>query len=278
MQDGAQMNGIAPAPAPGSEDARGLRVCVLASGSRGNALWVATARAAVLLDAGLSGAEIERRLRSRGLAAADLSAIVVSHEHSDHTQGVGTLSRRYRLPVYASAGTWEAGGTALARSFEVRRFACGGAFEVGDLRIQPFALSHDAADTAGFTFRCGAASLGVATDLGTVTHLVRTHLQRCTALVLEANHDPQMLAQGPYPWFLKQRIAGRTGHLSNPEAGELLAEIRHPELRHVTLAHLSATNNTPEKALEAVAPVFSDGRVDLEVALQDRCGPLLHFF
>jgi phosphoribosyl 1,2-cyclic phosphodiesterase len=259
-------------------DAEGLALCVLASGSRGNAIYVATARAAVLLDAGLSAAEIERRLRSRQLSPENLSAILVSHEHSDHTQGVGALSRRYRLPVYATRGTWTAGAQGLRRAFAACEFTCGCAFTLADLSIHPFALSHDAADPAGFTFRRGGFQVGVATDLGTVTHLVRSQLQACTALVIESNHDPDMLAQGPYPWFLKQRIAGRTGHLSNPDARALLQDIDHPGLRHVILGHLSATNNTPEKARTTVAEAFGHRRMHLEVAHQDHCGPLLHFF
>jgi phosphoribosyl 1,2-cyclic phosphodiesterase len=258
--------------------AEGLALCVLASGSRGNAIYVASGRSSVLLDAGLSAAEIERRLRSRSLAPENLSAIIVSHEHSDHTQGVGTLSRRYRLPVYATRGTWSAGAQGLRRAFDSREFTCGCGFTLGDLSIHPFALSHDAADPAGFTLRRGALQVGVATDLGAVTHLVKSHLQACTAVVIESNHDPDMLAQGPYPWFLKQRIAGRTGHLSNPDAGALLQEIDHPGLRHVILGHLSATNNTPEKARAAAAQVFSRRKMHLDVALQDRCGPLVHFF
>ncbi|HDI60012.1 MAG TPA: MBL fold metallo-hydrolase [Desulfobacteraceae bacterium] len=246
----------------------GLHFCVLASGSKGNAVYVSDGETTILIDAGLSGVEIERRLRSRCLDPARIDAIVVSHEHTDHIRGVGVLARRYRLPVYLTRGTQTNGATALGRIDNLVHFQPGRAFAIHTLHLHPFALPHDAADPSGFTIEGNGSKLGIATDLGIAPAMIRTHLADCGALVLEANHDPRMLMEGPYPWPLKQRIAGRTGHLSNPEARDLLGRVRHDGLRHVVLAHLSEINNTPECALNIVAEGLGPCRARLTVALQ----------
>lgn len=254
-----------------------LSLCVLASGSRGNAIHLSWGDTAVLIDAGLPGREIERRMRARQLEPEALSALVVTHEHADHLQGVGVMARRFRLPVYISRATAQA-APRLGPIAELRHFACGRPFEIDRLRLSPFALSHDAVDPAGFTVQCGALKAGIATDLGVVTHLVRHHLQRCHLLVLESNHDPELLMSGPYPWPLKQRVRGRTGHLSNGEARDLLVELRHEGLRHVILAHLSEVNNRPEVALReaaaALEPCLRNG-TGLHVARQDEATAIL---
>ncbi len=247
-----------------------LAVCVLASGSKGNAVYVSDGRTAVLIDAGLSGVEIERRLSSRGLAADRLQAIIVSHEHADHISGVGVLSRRYRLPVYLSRKT--AGAAArIGRVYRIETFDCGRGFQIDSLDFRPFSLSHDARDPAGFTVHANGIKIGLATDLGVATAMVTDHLKGCRALILEANHDSRMLIDGPYPWPLKQRIQSRLGHLSNDDSRQLLSEVAHAGLDHVILAHLSETNNTPAAALNAVAPVLAGTRTRFEVAVQDRC-------
>jgi phosphoribosyl 1,2-cyclic phosphodiesterase len=243
---------------------------MLASGSRGNAIYVSDGRTAVLIDAGLSGVEIERRLKLRGISAGDLQAIVVSHEHSDHIQGVGVLSRRYRLPVYISCKTAKAAAT-IGRVHRQVHFECGTAFSVNGLRIHPFSISHDAQDPAGFAIQAGGLRIGVATDLGIATAVVREHLKGSHTLILEANHDPAMLIEGPYPWPLKQRIQSRRGHLSNDDSRCLLGELVHARLRNVILAHLSETNNTPERALQAIAPALNNSSTRLLTAGQD-CG------
>lgn len=254
-----------------------LSVCVLASGSKGNAIYISDGRTSFLVDAGLSGIEIERRMRAAGLCAERLSAIFVSHEHSDHVRGVGVLSRRYRLPVYISRLTEKAAGVQLGRLHEIRHFEIGRSFTFNDLSIHPFATSHDAQDSAGFTVSRNGHKIGIATDLGVATNMVKEHLKTCALLVLEANHDPAMLIDGPYPWPLKQRIKSRDGHLSNEDSGSLLAELRHDGLCHVVLAHLSETNNTPRKALLAIEKALGTGErcFQVHVACQDRCGHLL---
>ncbi len=251
-----------------------LSVCLLASGSRGNAIYLSSGHSRILIDAGLSGVEIERRMASRGLDPSQLDGIVVSHEHSDHIQAVGVLARRFKLPTYLSDGTYAAASHQLGRLDDIHNFSCGESFQIGHLELHPFSISHDARDPAGFTVTSNGTRVGIATDLGIATALVKTHLKACEALVLEANHDPTMLDQGPYPWPLKQRIKGRSGHLSNDDTARLLKEIRHDRLSHVILAHLSEQNNTPEKALHTVGQALDHTGVNLSVAVQDRCSEI----
>lgn len=253
-----------------------LQVCVLASGSKGNAIYVGDGQTAVLVDAGLSGIEIERRMQAARIDVRSLQAIIVSHEHSDHIRGVGVLARRYDLPVYITPETAAAAGQSLGRIDHMRDFQIGHPFSIKDLSIHPFAISHDASDPAGFTISQSGRKIGIATDLGMATGMVKQHLQACSLLVLEANHDPTMLTDGPYPWPLKQRIKSRSGHLSNEESRNLLSELKHEGLCHVILAHLSETNNTPEKALTAVQQALgSDDSIQLHVATQQRCSDLV---
>ncbi|MBW1776271.1 MAG: MBL fold metallo-hydrolase [Deltaproteobacteria bacterium] len=252
-----------------------LSVCVLASGSRGNAVYISDGTTAILIDAGLSGIEIERRLSCRGLSPRMLSAIVVTHEHADHIQGVGVLSRRYGLPVYSSARTMQAADRFVGKVCECIPFETGREWVLGSLAMRPFALAHDAEDPSGMVVSANGKKIGIATDMGTATALVKEHLKDCHLLILEANHDPRMLEEGPYPWPVKQRVQSRCGHLSNEQTRNLLKEIRHKKLAHVVLAHLSETNNTPQKALGAVASAVDTRYTRLEAAVQDRCGELI---
>jgi phosphoribosyl 1,2-cyclic phosphodiesterase len=253
----------------------GISLCMLASGSKGNSIYVSDGRTAILVDAGLSGIEIERRMASRGLSPESLDAIVVSHEHDDHIRGVGVLSRRYGLPVHISAQTFEAASPQLKNLKKTVAFNCGASFNINTLKIHPFSISHDAADPAGFTIALNQKKIGIATDLGIATAMVRHHLQSCDLLILEANHDPDMLISGPYPWHLKQRVNGRSGHLSNRDSRILLEEIQHDQLQHVILAHLSETNNTPEKAMAEVCLAINPLYTQLTVSSQDICSRLV---
>ncbi len=250
-------------------------ICMLASGSKGNAIYISSGKTNILVDAGFSGVEIERRFKVRGLSPEQVDAIVVSHEHNDHLHGVGVLARKYNLPVYISAGTEAAAAGRLGRIETIRNFSCGTAFSIRDIRLHPFSTSHDACDPAGFTFRMDGQKIGLATDLGIATHMVKHHLSDCNYLILEANHDLQMLEAGPYPWPIKQRVKGRTGHLSNDAAKALLMDVYHKELTHVILAHLSETNNTPEKAMSVVSERLSGQGPKLTVALQHTPSPLI---
>ncbi len=250
-------------------------ICVLASGSKGNAIYVSDGSTSVLIDAGLSAVEIERRLLSRKLDPRDLDAIVVSHEHSDHIQGVGVLSRRYQLPVYINEPTLTAAKAQLGAVNETVRFHPGMDFCIGDLCLHPFSVSHDASDSVGFTVQDDATKVGIATDLGVATQLVCHHLKGCRLIILEANHDPKMLEEGPYPWHVKQRIQSRLGHLSNEASRDLLGEVSHSGLRHVILAHISETNNESEKALSVVGGAVSGNHTKLSVASQHTAGELI---
>jgi phosphoribosyl 1,2-cyclic phosphodiesterase len=253
-----------------------LSVCMLASGSKGNAIYVSDGETAILVDAGLSGKEIARRMHAAGLQMESVKAILVSHEHSDHIRGVGVLARRHRLPVFITRDTADAATSQLGRIDDLQYFEIGRNFSIDGLAIHPFATSHDAHDPAGFTIAQNGHKIGIATDLGIATGMVKEHLKACSLLVLEANHDPTMLIEGPYPWPLKQRIKSRSGHLSNQDSRDLLAEIKHDGLCHVILAHLSETNNTPEKALQAALQAQdTQDRFQLHVACQDCCGDLL---
>jgi phosphoribosyl 1,2-cyclic phosphodiesterase len=252
-----------------------FQICILASGSRGNAVYVSGGSTSILIDAGLSGIEIERRLNSKGIYPEDLDAIVVSHEHTDHIQGVGVLSRRFNLPIYMSAKTEKASVSHLGNVRVIKNFECGSPFTVKDLSIHPFSISHDAEDPSGFTVNQNGTKVGIATDLGIATSMVKEHLKGCSLLILEANHDEDMLINGPYPWPIKQRIKSRTGHLSNEASKNLLKELQHDRLKHVILAHLSQINNTPQKALSEVSRAITHCNAQIDVAIQDECGALL---
>ena len=252
-----------------------LAVCTLASGSKGNATYISDGETSILVDAGLSGIEIQRRLASRDLPPEDLDAIIVTHEHSDHIRGVGILSRRYNLPVYINPKTHKA-CPRLGKLHETKAFECGTTFHINKMAVHPFAISHDAKDPAGFTIGQNGTTIGIATDLGIATSMVKQHLKRCALLIIEANHDPTMLENGPYPWPLKQRISSRTGHLSNPDSKKLLNELQHDDLQHIILGHLSETNNTPQKAFDEVSGAITRCNADLTVADQYSSGPLIY--
>ena len=223
----------------------------------------------------MSGRELERRLRQAGLSARNLTAILVSHEHRDHTAGVGVAARKFNRPVYMNEGTWNNCRTFLGK-IESKPFETGQTFNLGPINVHPFSVSHDAADPVGFRFSCNGTRLGLVTDLGTPTNLVKTHMAKCNGLILESNHDLQMLMDGPYPWDLKHRVRGRKGHLSNIEAAKLLSELAHRGLKQVVLAHLSETNNKPELALSEAGSSFPCVSSDfsLKAASQDAPSPV----
>jgi phosphoribosyl 1,2-cyclic phosphodiesterase len=249
-------------------------LCPLASGSKGNAIFVSTPDTAVLVDAGLSGIEIQRRMAAVGRTPDDLKAIIITHEHTDHVKGAGVLSRRFNIPVYVTSDTFNA-CKGLGKIDRLNFFECGAAFDIGSLAVNPFSISHDACDPAGLTLKHQGKKIGIATDLGIVTNLVRTHLSRANALYIEANHDPDMLMTGPYPWHLKQRIQSRTGHISNQNARDLVAQICHKDLDHVVLAHLSEENNCPEKAAIEISKNLDPLSTTLSVAGPDQPGEMI---
>lgn len=226
-----------------------MRFSVLGSGSKGNATLITSGCTAILIDNGFSGRETLHRLAQIGFEVTDLTAILVSHEHVDHIRGVGILSRQAGVPVYANPATHRAAGSALGRLAAYCEFSTGSPFTIQDLRIHPFAVSHDTVEPVGFVITDGRATLGYCTDTGMVSRLMAHRLSGCQGLILECNHDPDLLANSHYPPYLKQRVRSRQGHLANQEAATFLAGLMHHQLRHVTLAHLSEANNRPEIAL-----------------------------
>jgi phosphoribosyl 1,2-cyclic phosphodiesterase len=237
-----------------------IEVTVLGSGSSGNATLVRSRRAAILIDAGFSLRQIKLRMAAAKFDPADLDAVIVSHEHTDHICGLRVLCKRHRTPVYTSEATHLAGRFEEMGIDGIESVRAGEEFKVGDIEIKPFSVPHDAADPLGFVIRGNGVALGHVTDLGYAPELTAFHMQGCNILVLESNHDPEMLINGPYPWPIKQRILSRTGHLSNADSAALLARVASSELAAVFLAHLSQQNNTPELALAAHRDVMNATR------------------
>ena len=229
-----------------------MRLWVLGSGSKGNALLVECADTRVLIDAGFSARRLAERLRGIGVTPESIDALVLTHEHSDHVAGVETAVKRWRWPVYGTAGTLAALARRPASATPVR---AGQSLTIGTLTLEPVRTSHDAAEPVGYvaTSSCSGMRAAVVTDLGVVTPEVAAAVQRADVLVLESNHDEVMLRDGPYPWHLKRRVASEHGHLSNAAAGRLASDTVHRGLQQLVLAHLSETNNTPAVALEAMA-------------------------
>ncbi len=258
-----------------------FQTSVLVSGSKGNAVLVRTGDVAVLLDAGVAARTIFAALDDLGFDPALLKAVIVSHEHSDHTRGVGVMARKLKIPVYINEGTLNQCAHRLGElPAGVRMFETGDTFSIRDLVIHAFKASHDAVDCCNFTFiRDGDAErkLGVATDLGFPTALAVNKLKHCTTLVLESNHDERMLMIGPYDWELKQRIKSIKGHLSNLQAVGVVSQVMHHGLQNLILAHLSEINNDPQLALQTMRDYLQTIRSDIQllVAEQHRHTPLL---
>lgn len=235
-----------------------MRIATLASSSSGNAIWVEEEETAVLIDAGLSVRKLKEAAAQLERCLEQLAAVVVTHEHRDHTCGLGALSRKYNLPVYATESTWAAMEAQLGPIAEHNRcmLAPEEKIEIGELAFEAFSTSHDAGDPVGYVFHTREATAGVMTDTGYVSRGMARKLMECELLVFEANHDREMLIQGPYPWSLKKRILSDRGHLANDTAGDVLARLWGGRQQGVLLAHLSQENNTPRKALKTVEEHF----------------------
>ena len=254
-----------------------MKFCVLGSGSKGNCTLIESGSTRILIDAGFSGREISRRLALIDRSPQDLSAILITHEHGDHIGGVGVMSRRCSLPVYANPATHRASEVRVKQLHQRCEFATGTGFDLDDLHIHPFRISHDTVDPVGFLVSDGVHSLACCTDTGKITTLIRQRLHQCDALILEANYDPEMLLTGPYPMHIKQRVRSNQGHLANTDATAFLVELCTTGVQHVVLAHLSETNNRPELVANMVRrelarhqPCFS-----LDLASQDQPGRVI---
>lgn len=256
-----------------------LELCTLASGSSGNCTLVTDGHTHILIDAGISARRICRSLRDLGLEPSELSGVLITHEHTDHICGLATLTKQLRLPVYASRGTARQLCYRIAFLDElVRPFRPGGRFALGELEVGTFSTPHDTAESAGYTVSDGAHKAAVVTDLGYVTEDVRSGIRGVDLLVCEANHDEEWVRSGPYPYFLKERILGDRGHLSNEAGAALALEAVEGGACSVVLAHLSHENNTPGRAYGTVSAVLErsgavPGRdVILEVAPRSEPG------
>ena len=230
-----------------------MRFASLGSGSEGNGLIVESGGTRVLIDCGFGVRDTVARLARLGVEPESIAAILVTHEHTDHIGGVAAFAARYRVPVWLTFGTLDSFGAEQLRNARVYGFDSHDVFAIGMLEVRPFPVPHDAREPVQFVVGDGAHRLGLLTDIGMTTPHVQASLDGCDALVLECNHDPEMLESGDYPWALKQRIASRLGHLHNEAAAQLLAALDTSRLRHVIAAHLSQQNNTPDRARAALA-------------------------
>ena len=257
-----------------------LSLVSLASGSGGNASVVTRGDAAVLVDCGISCKRVQERMVRAGLSPSTLRAILVTHEHSDHIAGVRVTAKKLGLPVYVTRAAAEA--IDLPDTIRLQYFQAGEPFTVAGFHVEPYAIPHDSVDPVGFVLSLAGGEsrqrVGICTDLGSVTRLVIDKLRSCQTVLLEFNHDVDMLLDGSYPWHLKQRVRSRHGHLSNDQAGALLAALVDAELETVLLAHLSGKNNSPELALAAARSALEGcpGKtVRVLLLSQDGPGPLV---
>lgn len=263
-----------------------MRFVSIASGSSGNCIYIGSEETHILIDAGISNRRIEQGLNEIGLKGSDLNGILITHEHSDHIRGLGVLARKYGLPVYSTKETLDAISNVKSLGDYPKELLHpiyhDVDFYVGDLEIKPFRIDHDAANPVAYRVQYERKSVAVATDMGHYSQYVVDHLQGLDALLLESNHDVRMLEAGPYPYYLKKRILGDFGHLSNENAGRLLSCLLHDNLKHILLGHLSKENNYEELAYETVRQEigYSDtpyGESDfpITVAKRDAMSPII---
>jgi len=257
-----------------------MRLCSIASGSSGNCIYAGSDNTHLLIDTGISKKRVEAGLKTLDIKGEELNGILVTHEHSDHIQGLGVFSRRYEIPIYATSGTIQGikGSASLGRMPEglLHEIAVDQMFTLGDLNVKPFEISHDAKEPSGYRIEQGDKVVAIATDLGRYDEYTVENLAGLDAILLEANHDVHMLEVGPYPYPLKRRVLSERGHLSNELSGRLLCDILHDNLKHVMLGHLSQENNYAQLAHETVKLEITLGNnpykgddISIEVARRD---------
>ncbi len=256
-----------------------VRFTILGSGSGGNCAYLETDQTRLLIDAGFSARQIRQRLAELGRSPETLDGILLTHEHSDHIQGLAMLGARLQIPIYCNAETREAVEQLLETRLPARLFQTGAAFELGDVQVETFSVPHDAQDPVGFLLRTVAGNIGFLTDLGHASRLVLDRVRPAHVLVLETNHDVRLLQDDPKrPWSVKQRILSRHGHLSNDAAAEVAGQILSADLRHLYLGHLSRDCNRPELAFRTVSTrlqALGATHVRVETTSQDHRSPTL---
>ncbi len=241
----------------------GIKLCSLASGSSGNCIYVGGDDGGLLVDCGVSGKEIINNLKNIGVCNTTVKGILVTHEHSDHVRSVGIVSRKLNIPIYANVKTWEGMMNSIGsiKSENIRTFNTGTEFDISGINIKSFSIPHDAADPVGYCFGIKKRKISIATDLGYFSDIVKQNIKGSDLVVLESNHDVEMVKVSRYPYFLKRRILGNSGHLSNEAAGNAAYELLESGVREVLLGHLSKENNFPELAYETVKNVLEEKRV-----------------
>jgi phosphoribosyl 1,2-cyclic phosphodiesterase len=252
--------------------------CSLYSGSSGNSIFVSSGNARVLIDAGMPGKSIENALKEISESPKDIDAIFVTHEHSDHVKGIGVLSRKYDIPVYASAGTW-AGMAKLIGNIKEHniREIDKDSINIKDMDVVSYRIPHDAKDPMGYALYSGGKKVCIATDLGNFTDEVKGNIIDADLVLLESNHDVEMLKFGPYPYVLKRRILSDVGHLSNDACGKAIVDVINHKPKRVVLGHLSNTNNYPELAYQTVVNILNENKInigkDIILSMADRSNP-----
>ena len=259
-----------------------MKFCSLYSGSTGNSLFIQSDSTKILVDAGESSKKIEEGLSNINIDINDIDAILVTHEHSDHIKGLGTLSKKHNIPVYANKNTWNAMTNQKEKiaSDNIKTFNTKNDFKIGDLHIKPFSIPHDAADPCGFSICSGNKKISISTDLGHLTDDIIYNLEQSSFILLESNYDTEILKCSSYPYSLKRRISGPNGHLSNDSAGELISHLIKHGLKSAMLGHLSKENNFPELAYKTVVEKIIENKFDgdsirLSVASRTSPSPLI---
>ncbi len=253
--------------------------CPLASGSKGNCIYVGTPHCKILIDAGISTRQIKLKLAEINVDISEIDAILITHDHADHIQGLKVISYNLGIPILANTETAKGIVNHFHAVPKFKIFSTGETFSYSDLEIHPFSIQHDTVDPVAFTLRLDDIKLGICADLGFVTRLVQNHLQDCDYLYIESNHQPSMVHSCARPMVYKQRVLGRSGHLSNEACGQLLTQVAHSGLKHVHLAHLSSECNSPEVALKTINSMLSEKnmQLDLSIAHQDRVSKSIKF-
>lgn len=249
-----------------------MKFCSIASGSSGNSVYISTKYTNILIDAGISCRSIQNSICEID-GDVKIDALFITHEHTDHVRGAGAMSRKFDIPIYATVGTWKAmaGKVGDIAQHNKKLIDADSNFNLNDLQIHAYSIPHDANEPVGYTVSDGKTKISIATDIGHTTETIKDNISNSDLLFLEANHDINMLQVGKYPYYLKRRILGDFGHLSNESSANLLSEIANSRLKYVFLAHMSKENNMPEIAFETFSYILNSKNIDLEINIAPRC-------